>query len=569
MAKYVYGIDLGTTYSCIAYQDETGQPTAVRNPGDDSSVTPSVVQWTKDGDVVVGEDAKDSSMIEPKRTALLFKRDMGTDNLAIEIDGRAISPIEASSFVLKKLVSIVKDALDDDVRDVVITCPAYFGETERTATKQAGELAGLNVLTIINEPTAAAIYYGVTRPGTEKTVLVYDLGGGTFDITIMKIGDNEIRVITTAGNKYLGGADWDDRIAHLMVDKYREEYRDKESGEFDADPFDVSDDDDEKRQDLQELMIRAERLKKQLTAKTSGKQTISFAGTREHVAVTREEFEEVTADLLEQTIQLTKDAIDEAKGHGVATIDEILLVGGSSFMPQVSRAIEENFPDIERKVLDPNIAVACGAATYAMMQAQGQSVIKENEVREQDDEGRDIARDIATGKTRVLPSIGELKSAPSAALPANTKIVSVSTKSYGVKFTDRNSGKEKIRNIIMKDDELPASHTDHFNPSEDNMTNVLLSVYEMPRRIPEYDYDDSCEQFYVGDATLFLPPNTTRNADIAVTLLFEEDGTLSLDAQNGETGGSIHNEFSIENGVMSGDELKTAKKRIANTSITA
>lgn len=567
MAKYVYGIDLGTTYSCIAYQDETGQPTAVRNPMDDSSVTPSVVQWTTDGDVVVGEDAKDSSVLEPKRTAQLFKRDMGTNNPAAVIDDNVVSPIEASSFVLKKLVSIVKDALDDDVRDVVITCPAYFGESERAVTKQAGELAGLNVLSIINEPTAAAIYYGVTRPGSEKTVLVYDLGGGTFDITIMKISDNEIRVITTAGDKYLGGADWDDRIAHLMVDKYREAYRAKEGSEFDADPFSPTENDDDGLQDLQNLKLRSEQIKKQLTAKTSISKTLGLGGKNERVTITREEFEEKSSDLLERTIELTKDAIDEAKGNGVSTIDEILLVGGSSFMPQVERAIEQNFPGIERKVLDPNIAVACGAATYAMMQAQGQSVIKENEVQERDDEGNDVARDTVTGKTRVLPSIGGLKSAPSAGIGPDTRIVSVSTKSYGIYAKDSNDGKWKIMNIITKDMKLPATETREFHPLEDNQDSLLITVYEIDQNIPDYEYDDSCEEFKVGEAVLNFPPNTPKETVVSITLDFEEDGTLSLSGKNESTGETIDTVFEAKDGVLTGPELAATKSRVKSTAI--
>lgn len=217
MSKYVYGIDLGTTYSCIAYQDEDGRPTVIKNMDTNADTTPSVVQWGEDGTVIVGQEAKDTGVLEPDRTIAFVKQLMGKSPVAITIDGKDISPTEVSSYILRELAKQAGAQMDDEVKDVVITCPAYFGEAERTATKQAGEIAGLNVLSIIEEPTAAAICYGVTRADEDKNVLIYDLGGGTFDITVMKITNGEIRVVTTEGDHDLGGKQWDNALSLSLI----------------------------------------------------------------------------------------------------------------------------------------------------------------------------------------------------------------------------------------------------------------------------------------------------------------------------------------------------------------
>ena len=218
MSKYVFGIDLGTTYSCIARVDETGRAEVIKNL-EGENVTPSVVAF-EDDSVIVGSDAKDESSIKPETTVMLVKSYMGKKTSMIDYNGEPKMPEEISSYILKKLARDTSEQLGVEVKDVVITCPAYFGTAERTATKNAGKIAGLNVLEIISEPTAAAIYYGCTRKLEEKTVLVYDLGGGTFDVTVMRISADKIEVICSDGDHDLGGKNWDEILMVYLLNQF-------------------------------------------------------------------------------------------------------------------------------------------------------------------------------------------------------------------------------------------------------------------------------------------------------------------------------------------------------------
>ena len=230
MAKYIFGIDLGTTYSCIAYVDETGRATVVNNK-EGTNTTPSVVNFADPSLVVVGQVAKETAVIDPQNTISLVKTLMGKSNFAINYNGEDLSPEIVSSYILRKLTEDAGEILNTEVKDVVITCPAYFGTAERTATKNAGEIAGLNVIEIISEPTAAALYYGCAKAEGEKTILVYDLGGGTFDVTIMRIGDGKIEVICSDGNHQLGGKDWDNAVMNYLASQFCSETN--FDGEFD------------------------------------------------------------------------------------------------------------------------------------------------------------------------------------------------------------------------------------------------------------------------------------------------------------------------------------------------
>lgn len=272
-----------------------------------------------------------------------------------------MKPEEISSYILKKVVKDAEDTLrmegklgdDEQIHDVVITCPAYFGVTERDATKAAGVIAGLNVLAIINEPTAAAITYGVTDDSQNKTVLVYDLGGGTFDITMINIKPGEIRVICTGGDHNLGGKDWDDRVLMYLAEQYQSET---------GTPDNILED----AETLQELSLAAERAKKLLSAKEKAPVAVNYMGERVRVELTREKFDELTEDLLTRTIDLTREMFKEAekKGFTQSDVSEILLVGGSSKMPQVMSRVKSEF-GIETKMFDPDESVAKGAAIYA------------------------------------------------------------------------------------------------------------------------------------------------------------------------------------------------------------
>lgn len=547
MSKYVYGIDLGTTYSCIAYQ-EGDRPTVLKNLDTNSDTTPSVVQWGEDGTVIVGQEAKDTSVLEESanRTASFVKRLIGKSQNAITIDGQVISPIEASAYILRELVRQAQQQTDDEVKDVVITCPAYFGEAERTATKQAGEIAGLNVLSIIEEPTAAAIYYGVTKAGSDKNVLIYDLGGGTFDITVLKITNGDIRVVTTEGDHDLGGKNWDDALSTLMVDKFLD------ATGYTGDPFEEDGNDEF----MQQMMIDSEKTKQALSNKTSVKKLLDYNGQRAKIEVTRDEFDDVTSELLERTKDLTQKAIDEAKAQGV-DVDEILLVGGSTMMPQVQTMVGNTF-GVPFKIFEPHEAVAKGAAIYAIIQATKQSEVKSNEVREQDAEGNDVARDTTTGETRVLPTIGGGSTLPTN-LDADTKVISASTKSFGIKANDSQTGEPRIFNIVRKDDELPTNASQRFATVDANQEQVLIELFESPEKADDLPVDASTK---IGDCTMNLPAGLPEHTPLEITLVVQEDGTIALHGQTLDNGTNIDTVFKTKN-VSTQKQIEEAKQRVS------
>ena len=321
MAKYVFGIDLGTTYSCISYVDESGRATVVNN-SEGENTTPSVVNFASPNQVVVGQVAKENAVIDPQNTVSLVKTLMGKSDHAIDYNGESKSPEEVSAYILRKVTGDAAKQLDTEVKDVVITCPAYFGTPERIATKNAGRIAGLNVLEVISEPTAAALYYGCTKEQSEKTILVFDLGGGTFDVTIMNISSEKIEVVCSDGNHELGGKDWDEAIMRYLAEEFK-----SETG-FDGDFDEYA---------LQDMRLKAERAKQQLSSREEVPVMLDAAGLRARISLSREKFDEITSALLGEAMEKTDAAIAVAKEKGF-TIDEILLVGGSTRMPQVTKA---------------------------------------------------------------------------------------------------------------------------------------------------------------------------------------------------------------------------------------
>ena len=279
---------------------------------------------------------------------------MGDPDAAFEIDGKSYRPEEVSSFVLKRLVKDASEALGQPITDAVITVPAYFGENQRAATEQAGKIANLNVRSIINEPTAAAICYGVDQ-ADDQVVLVYDLGGGTFDVTLIEIKQQNINVVCTGGDHELGGKNWDDRLINYLARCW---------GDQNGHPnYEI----DENRDPLtaNELRLEAEKRKLELSSRKGLTLMVTIEGQRTSVELTREKFDELTADLLDRTITLTRQMLDEAAKKGVTNFDRILLVGGATRMPQVKDRLqrEEFCKDI--KSFDPDEAVAKGAALFA------------------------------------------------------------------------------------------------------------------------------------------------------------------------------------------------------------
>jgi molecular chaperone DnaK len=350
LAKTV-GIDLGTTNSVVAVM-EGGEPTVIPN-AEGSRLTPSVVGFTKTGERLVGAQAKRQAIVNPERTIISIKRKMGT-NERISIDGRQYSPEEISSMILQKLKRDAEAYLGDTVDSAVITVPAYFNDAQRTATKNAGEIAGLKVLRIINEPTAAALAYGLDKKSNE-TILVWDLGGGTFDVSILEVGDGVFEVKSTHGDTHLGGDDWDERIVDYVAAEFKKEHG-----------IDLKQD----RQALQRLREAAEKAKIELSNVVQTNINLPFitadANGPKHldVTLTRAKFEELTRDLLDRCIEPYRQAIADA-GLKEGDIDEVILVGGSTRMPMVQELVKKLSGKEPHRGVNPDEVVAVGAAIQA------------------------------------------------------------------------------------------------------------------------------------------------------------------------------------------------------------
>ncbi len=347
----IIGIDLGTTNSCVAVF-EGGEPTVITNP-EGARTTPSVVAFSKSGERMVGQIAKRQSITNPDRTISSIKRDMGTDK-KVNIDDKAYTPQEISAMILQKLKADAEAFLGTTVSQAVITVPAYFTDAQRQATKDAGKIAGLEVLRIINEPTAAALSYGVDKENEQK-VLVFDLGGGTFDVSILEISHGVFEVLATAGNNPLGGDDFDERIINWMADEFK-----RDNG------IDLRND----RSSLQRLKEAAEKAKIELSGMMSTNINLPFitadaTGPKHFDAtLTRAKFNELTADLVEKTMGPTRQALSDA-GLQPSQIDKVLLVGGSSRIPAVQDAVKSFIGKEPFKGINPDECVAMGAAIQA------------------------------------------------------------------------------------------------------------------------------------------------------------------------------------------------------------
>lgn len=344
----VIGIDLGTTNSVVAVM-EGGSPEIIVN-AEGGRLTPSVVGFSKNGELLVGQTAKRQAVINPERTILSVKRHMGTD-FSVTIDDKKYTPQEVSAMILQKLKTDAEDYLGEKVEDAVITVPAYFSDSQRQATKDAGKIAGLNVLRIINEPTAAALAYGLEKD-EDQTILVFDLGGGTFDVSILEIGDGVFEVKATNGNNRLGGDDFDLRVVDFLVAEFK-----RDTG------IDLSKD----KSALQRLKEAAEKAKIELSSTLQTNISLPFITADENgpqhldVNLTRAKFDELTADLVEATMGPTRQAIADAKLSS-KEIDKVILVGGSTRIPAVQDAIKRETGKDPHKGVNPDEVVALGAA---------------------------------------------------------------------------------------------------------------------------------------------------------------------------------------------------------------
>ncbi len=348
----VIGIDLGTTNSCVAVL-EGGEPQVITN-AEGMRTTPSVVAFTKDGDRIVGEPAKRQAVTNADKTIISIKTHMGTDH-KVNIDGKDYTPQDISAIILQKLKADAESYLGQTVTEAVITVPAYFTDAQRQATKDAGRIAGLEVKRIINEPTAAALAYGMDKLDQEKKILVFDLGGGTFDVSVLEIGDGTFEVLATAGNNRLGGDDFD----QILIDYLAEEFKKAEGVDLRND-----------KMALQRLKEAAEKAKKELSSTMSTNVNLPFitatAEGPKHLTmdITRAKFDELTANLVEKTMEPTRRALQDA-GLSTSDIDDVLLVGGSTRIPAVQEAVKKFIGKEAHKGINPDECVAVGAAIQA------------------------------------------------------------------------------------------------------------------------------------------------------------------------------------------------------------
>jgi Molecular chaperone len=521
-SRLVYGIDLGTTYSCVAQVDKYDQPVVQRNSEGDV-ITPSVVYI--DGDsVVVGKEAKSLSAEEPEKTVAFIKREIGVDE-SFEKPTRfpnGMDPVEISSLILKKLVKDANALSDnpEEVKDVVITCPAYFGTKERAQTKQAGEMAGLNVLAILNEPTAAAISYGM-RVDERKVVMVFDLGGGTFDVTIIRVDGGIIKVIATGGDHKLGGYDWDRVISEYILDAYNQEHGTDYT--LKSDPCLTN-----------ALLLEAEQKKKTLTAKDKVMASITYNGVTTRIGLTRSMFDELTETLLNQTIYKLKEVIEIAHQKGFDKIDEVLLVGGSSRMPQIKARIDAEL-GVKARLDDPDECVAKGAAVFAVNEAYGQAVADwENDQTGSVEKPKPMG--ISSGKS--------------------IRIVNVTSKTYGTDISGN-----RVNNLIFANSALPIKVEDEFVTVDNNQDSVSMKIYESDVTDPEKDriIEDS-SAILLEDKVLKLKKGYQKGTPVNVSFEIDAEGILSVHA---EVAHEDPLDFTLRiNGVRDAREMKMAKDKI-------
>ncbi len=542
--KKIFGIDLGTTYSAIAYVNEYGKTTIVLN-AENQRITPSVVFFDED-QIIVGEVAKENAKIYPNEIVTLIKRSMGDPYFLFEYQGKHYRPEEISSYILRKLVNDAKQHLNEDITDVVITCPAYFGINEREATRVAGEIAGLTVRQVLNEPTAAAIAYGMMENNDENVILVYDLGGGTFDITMFHAKPDAIEVICTGGDKELGGKDWDDRIIRYMVEQFQ-----TETGTTD----DILEDVDT----WQELQLAAEKAKKTLSQRDKTPIMVTSRGERVRIELTREKFQEITSDLLERTISLTHNMLEDAQKKGYDKFDKFILVGGSARMPQIAARLKTEFPSVRPKQFAPDEAITKGAAIYGWKMSLNDVLIErvKEYSGEQDVDQINIPESIAQSVA------DETGFTLDAVKYSNIAIRNVTSKSFGV-VARNEQNEDQVINLVLKNTRVPVQVTEQFGTHLKNQKTVKIRIMEDEVSSKNVSADDAIE---IGTAILKIPSNLPANSPIQIVFRLNEEGRLSITAM--ETTQSREVSVSIEtSSLIQGKELEEAMARSKTVSVS-
>jgi len=519
----ILGVDLGTTYSCVACVNDESEKAEVLPNFEGELTTPSVVYYESTSNVIVGRDAKANARISPKLVCATVKRHMGDEGYRWECWGREYRAEEVSALILRKLVLdagsrlLQERGLPDDTRfRAVITVPAYFGAAEREATKNAGRIAGVDVVAVLPEPVAAAFAYGLGRVQRKQHVLVYDLGGGTFDVSVVAVDGYAAECVATDGVRLLGGADWDRAIVEFANARFIEEH-----GDGDGQPKD--DPEVEQR-----IYLDAEQAKWTLSQREKAGIMVTHAGKQVRAEITRDEFERRTYELLDETIRKTRAVIEEARSKGIDTIDKLLLVGGSSRMPIVKRRLKEEL-GLDGEMFEPDQAIAKGAALVARLVQR---------------------KEYSFDETQSEAESGSAASLPGGGSPPPLGFVSA--KSLGVvALRSGNPQDTFVDYVIVRNSRLPASATQSYGLVADDQTSVKITVKE--QREEESESPDANET--LQEAILELPTGLRRGAPIDVTFRLDTEGCLEVSAVERSSGRAINVE--VENrGRMSEDEIE-------------
>ncbi len=476
------GIDLGTTFSAVAQVDQYGKPQIIPNT-ESERLTPSVILFDS-GTAIVGTYAKQNAVAEPEKIVDFVKREMGKNKAQFSraFNGHVYSAEELSAIILKKLRNDAEKYLSFEVTDAVITVPAYFNDAERTATLRAGQLAGLNVLQIINEPTAAALAYGIDKLDKNQTVFVFDLGGGTFDVTIMRIQDHNISMLASNGDHRLGGKDWDDVIVNWVAEEFE-----KTHGENPL--LDL--------QSYQDLYNRAVATKLQLSSRASVNLVHGFNGKNIKIEVTREEFARRSQHLIERCKTICEIVLREANLTW-ANIDHILLIGGMTRMPAVREMLKEVSHVDVTDCVNPDEAVCIGAAIQAMLTLLG----------EED----------ATGE-RILPA--EVRAKFSDAAGSLFRVTNITTHTLGVVLWNHQKSEEYVFPMIKKMTGIPMETKTSFGTVKANMKNAVVRVVEGESTIPS-----ECTE--LGLCDIELPPFLPKGSPIKLTYCYNANQVLEV-----------------------------------------
>jgi molecular chaperone DnaK len=536
-----YGIDLGTTYSCIAYLDDTGRAVVLRSAvGEDT--TPSVVYFESPDNVVVGRQAKDSAVLAPDMVAELVKREMGQD-VHYTFHGREHTPESVSALILRELARAAGEQTGETVKDVVITVPAYFGVLEREATRKAGQIAGLNVLDVLAEPVAAALDYQALAEDTGvKNIFVYDLGGGTFDTTVIRLESNDIQVVCTDGDHHLGGADWDTKIIDFLLAGFTSQHPELDPGG------------DE--QFMQDLATSAEQLKRALSATAARKHNVRFDGAVAQLELTRERLEEITSELLERTMVITERTIATAREKGVSQFDDVLLVGGMTIMPVIARTLRERF-GLQGRHQDPHLAVAKGAALFALMQKVKVSLPGEGG---QEKAAQEVADQLGISVAQVEDM-------------AAKRVATVVPRAFGLKTTDASDpvfkrnpdqARQYVEHLLTANTPLPAdTGPQKFFTVADNQREVMLEVWEQAGSVPSEELGHNTR---IGKGLLRDLPPRPAGAPFQVVFHMTETGLLKVHGREAGSGREVR--FEIQIGGMDESQLRDATSAVARYEVS-